>query len=262
MPCLLPRACESVFGWTHGRSVCAKTDARNPRPRKALGKFLDNFYLDSAAYTFAMAKQSTPKPDPKSLTILEAPLPQNTSPRALQPRTGRPARRRNRGATHSLAVAIRAVERRLVAAIRERDKAAREWAVWNAKATQSAGEYQIKSTEVISLQSTITVLRGQQSPGFPQAAVPSPDPRQVTMGQVMSDQYIPPPPTSPQAQTLVPASLQIAPQTSIPMPVVELPASLSRGGGAAIGPDQGAPTEDLDEDEHLRTSAMNTSGWI
>jgi hypothetical protein len=171
---------------------------------------------------------------------------------APAPRRARANRRRSRGGP-SLASAVRAVEKRLTMALKERDRAAREWATWDAKRAQAGSEWQIRNIEVNSLTGTLQVLRGQQIPsGLPASSIPGypaiPNPRNLTPEQIMSD------------QPLVPAAA-LAP-SQYPIPIPELPFTPGRGGGGAMGgvalPD-GPPT--LDENEHLNASEMNTGEW-
>ena len=217
-------------------------------------------------------KSALPNATGVPLTISEVAPPE--TPRKAPPAARKTGAGRRRGHnTPSLSIAVRAVEKRLVAAIRERDIAARDWAILNAKQAQAAAVWSSRSTEVNSLQNTISVLRGHQNPNatylpvgaHPMMVAPAPAPvagRQVTMEQVMSDQYIPPaqPAPQPPVQTLVPTTMQGGPQ--VPMPVVELPYIPGRGGGGAVGFGGAEPAQEIDEDEHLKSSAMAGGTWI
>jgi len=179
-----------------------------------------------------------------------------------KPQQARGARSKRRTARNnqSLAVAVRAVEKRLTAALKERDGAARDWSVVSAKLTQIGGVYNARDAEVKSLVNTLAVLRGQQQPmGYPPGASPAlqyPSPRQVTMEQVMSDHYIAPQP--PPLQPLVPSAALAPSPYNVPIP--ELPFTPGRGGGAAMDTALAAP--EADEDEHLKASEMNSGQWV
>lgn len=192
---------------------------------------------------------------------MEAPSEQ-TAARPAKPRRASSSRRRG-GNTPSLSVAVRAVEKRLVAAIKERDKAAREWAILNAKLAQAAGEYTARNTEVNSLQNTLVVLRGNQTPNgylpVRAQAMPYPSPRNVPMETIMSDVAIPPA-ALPAQTALVPAAAQAGPPISVQLPVPEPSYIPGRAGGGAM--ETSLAADDQDEDQHLKSSAVAGGAWV
>ena len=135
---------------------------------------------------------------------------------------------------------------------------------------EAASRYAVLGAEISYLQATVVALRNQQramvmpqfmtAPPAPPTPPGYPQPRNVPMETIMSDQPIPAAVRAPQEQAvLVPAAVQAGPPTSIQVPVPELPYVPGRAGGGALGMNVDS---DPDEDEHLKSSAMAGGQWV
>ena len=183
------------------------------------------------------------------------------APRPPQRRRTRPKRKKAPQDHLTFNAALKAAEERLPEAIREQ--------------AEAATRYTMLGAEIGGLQNTIYALRnwqrslalpalpGMQAPAFPSMMA---NPRDVSLGHIMSDQYIPPMPTAQtQAPALVPTAIQNAPQTSIQVPHVELPFIPGRAGGGALGTSElggEVLADDPDENQHLNSSDMNKGSWV
>jgi hypothetical protein len=200
------------------------------------------------------SKSALPKATGAALTISEVIPPEQGRQAPPAARRRRPKRKRVSQDHLTFAAALSAAEKRLPEAIREQ--------------AEAAATYTMRGAEISGLQNTIYALRNWQRSfgipglpgmGMPPSAVPPPaNFRHVTLDQVMSDAPIPA--AQPQAQTLVPTTMQAGPQ--VQMPVVELPYIPGRGGGGAVGFGGAEPAQEIDEDEHLKGSAMAGGTWI
>ena len=190
-----------------------------------------------------------------TLTIMEA-VPPETPVKPVKARGSRQRRKNGLPDYRTFAAARSRAEKRLPMAIREQAEAASRYAVLGA--------------EISYLQATVVALRNQQramvmpqfmtAPPAPPTPPGYPQPRNVPMETIMSDQPIPAAVRAPQEQAvLVPAAVQAGPPTSIQVPVPELPYVPGRAGGGALGMNVDS---DPDEDEHLKSSAMAGGQWV
>lgn len=147
-----------------------------------------------------------------------------------------PKKPRRKVKKNSLSTAVRAIESRLVAAIKEREKAAQEWTFLKTKFSEAQMKYSMKNAEIMSLQQTLAALHGHHGGML----IPAIDQRQVDLTTIMSDTPIP---------SIRPPMAPVVAQ-SVPM-TIEGPDTPPRAGGGAID------VSFDDDDQHLREAGKN-----